>query len=79
MLIRVMYSDWRQDTVTPEQLDHLLTLKRVKKFKRFSGWVQVGSDRLRGAGGGLYSGPERRRMPNRSLSPLAAPDSHRQR
>ncbi len=78
MLIRVMYSDWRQDTVTPEQLNHLLALKRVKKFKRFSGWVQVGYDRLRGVGGSLYSGPERRRRPALPHSSLSPPDSHRQ-
>ncbi|WP_432822535.1 GSU3473 family protein [Trichloromonas sp.] len=60
MMIRVMYSDWRQDLVTPAALDRLLALKRVKKFKRFSGWVHVGHDRIRGAGGGRYGGADRR-------------------
>jgi len=60
MMIRVMYSDWRQDVVSPRALDRLLALKRVKKFKRLSGWVNVGCDPLRGMGGGHYDGPERR-------------------
>ena len=60
MMIRVMYSDWRQDMVSPEALDRLLALRRVKKFKRFSGWVRVGFDSVRGSGRGNYNGPERR-------------------
>jgi hypothetical protein len=60
MMIRVMYSDWRQDRVSPEALDRLLALKRVKKFERFNGWVHVGFDRIRGLGDERYSGPERR-------------------
>jgi hypothetical protein len=59
MMIEVMYSDWRRDVVGPEALDRLLALKRVKKFKRFNGWVNVGCDRLRGVGGD-YIGPDRR-------------------
>lgn len=60
MMIRVMYSDWRQDRVSPEALERLLALNRVKKFERLSGWVRVGSDRIRGLGGDRYAGPERR-------------------
>ena len=60
MLIQVMYSDWRQDKVSPAALERLLNLKRIKKFKRVSGWVRVGYDRIRGTGGGCYTGPERR-------------------
>jgi hypothetical protein len=52
MMIRVMYSDLRQDMVSPEALDRLLALRRVKKFKRCSGWVPVGYDRVRSTGGG---------------------------
>ncbi len=66
MMIRVMYSDWRLDMVSPEALDRLLALRRVKKFKRFSGWVHVGIDRLRGTGDECYSGPERRVSPPES-------------
>jgi hypothetical protein len=46
--------------VSPEALDRLLALRRVKKFKRFSGWVHVGFDSVRGTGRGSYNGPERR-------------------
>ncbi|OHB26622.1 MAG: hypothetical protein A2X84_04985 [Desulfuromonadaceae bacterium GWC2_58_13] len=60
MMIRVMYSDWRQDMVSAEALDRLLALKRVKKFKRFNGWVNVGYDSIRGTGGEGYKGPDRR-------------------
>jgi hypothetical protein len=60
MMIRVMYSDGRFDLIKPSALDHLLAQNCLASFQRSSGWVVVGRDPLRGAGGNAYRGPERR-------------------
>lgn len=61
MMIRVMYNDWRQDLVKPAILDQLIGDKKIRMFKRASGWVNVKYDRLRGMGMVQeYRGPERR-------------------
>jgi hypothetical protein len=60
MMIRVMYSDGRFDLVKPATLGLLLNRNALASFKRSTGWVVVGRDPLRGAGGCAYLGPERR-------------------
>lgn len=61
MMIRVMYNDWRQDLVKPTILDQLIGDRKIRMFKRTSGWVNVKYDRLRGVGlPDEYRGPERR-------------------
>jgi len=58
--IPVLFSDNHYKVVSGIELDQLLMLDRVKAFRRSTGWVIIGEDPLRGAGG-EYSGPERRR------------------
>jgi hypothetical protein len=60
MMIRVMYSDGRFDLVKASLLAQMLEGNRLASFKRADGWAVVGRDPIRGAGGGPYSGPERR-------------------
>ncbi|AMV70898.1 hypothetical protein JCM30471_27050 [Desulfuromonas carbonis] len=47
MKIRVMYDRHHQDTVNPEELAILIAERRIIKFKRFSGWVDVRTDPVR--------------------------------
>ena len=59
MLIKVIYQNDKHDMVKPVMLDTLLFANKIKKFLRSEGWVTVGVDKIRGAGG-YYEGPERR-------------------
>ncbi|MGA2151448.1 MAG: GSU3473 family protein [Geobacteraceae bacterium] len=70
MLIQVAYLDDRYDYLKEFQLDRLLELRQVVKFRRSSGWVQVGVDPIREGNKktGPYFGPERRTEKNRSTS-----------
>ena len=61
MLIRVMYDKNYQDMVAPEELEVLIAERRIIKFKRFSGWVDVRTDRVRKARRQESRVPERRR------------------
>jgi hypothetical protein len=61
MLIQVAYLDDRYDYLKDFQLDRLLELRQVAKFRRCSGWVKVGEDPIRqGNKNNIYYGPERR-------------------
>jgi hypothetical protein len=60
MLIQVLYDDNRYDYVKGFQLDRLLEVKKVQKFKRSSGWVTVGVDPIRWRTSPSYDGVERR-------------------
>jgi len=59
MYIPVVLRDGEELTVDKERFQYLLTSEKVLFFKRDSGWVVVGRDRLRGK---LipYQGKERR-------------------
>jgi hypothetical protein len=60
MMIPVMLKDGTDELVQPQVLDRLLDEDRVMFFKRSAGWVVIGRDPLRGMGGGVYEGTERR-------------------
>ena len=60
MLIQVLYDDNKYDYVKGFQLDRLLEVKKVQKFKRSSGWVTVGVDPTRWKKSLSYDGVERR-------------------
>ena len=60
MLIQVLYEDNRYDYVKGFQLDRLLEVNKVQKFKRSSGWVTVGVDPVRWTKSPSYDGTERR-------------------
>lgn len=49
MLIRVMYDKNHQDMVSPEDLGLLIEQRRIIKFKRASGWVDIRTDPVRKA------------------------------
>lgn len=57
MLIPVIYEDDSYDMVEDYLLNELIVTKRIKAFKRSSGWVRIGQDRVRKID---YTGPERR-------------------
>jgi hypothetical protein len=57
--IRVILQDGHEKEVKPFQLDKLIEVGMVKKFRRSGRWVTVGKDRIRGKDGN-YNGPERR-------------------
>ena len=70
MLIHVAYLDDRYDYLKEFQLDRLLELRQVARFRRSSGWVEVGIDPIREGNrkAGPYFGPERRTKMVRSMS-----------
>ena len=47
MLIQIEYNDNKFDFVKNSQLDRLLEMHRIHRFKRSSGWVTVGVDPIR--------------------------------
>jgi len=61
MLIQVNYTDDRYDFVKDFMLETLIASGAIAKFRRTSGWVQVGVDPVRRARPAApYSGAERR-------------------
>ncbi len=62
MLIRVMYKNNTYDMVKHTSLDHLIELRKIKKFLRAEGWAEIGEHRIRGMGG-VNKGSERRGTP----------------
>jgi hypothetical protein len=65
-----MYDLMDQDMVTPEQLDVLIARRRIIKFKRSTGWVDIRTGPLRGSRENGYRGPERRGRKGHPLPPL---------
>lgn len=57
MLIPVIYADDSYDLVEAIMLNELIINKKIKAFKRSSGWVRIGEDPIRKI---EYAGPERR-------------------
>lgn len=47
MLIHVMRNDNQYDFVMSFMLDNLIKKKEIVKFKRSTGWVTIGTDRIR--------------------------------
>jgi hypothetical protein len=47
MLIRVRYCDNSYGTVDDSQLETLISNDKIIEFRRASGWVRIGSDRIR--------------------------------
>jgi hypothetical protein len=63
MLIQVVFSDNHFGYFENYELDRLLELHQVARFRRSSGWVVIGVDPVRSEfiEPTPYSGPERRR------------------
>jgi len=47
MLIPVIYCDHSHDMIEPYLLSRMLRERKVRSFKRSSGWVRIGIDRIR--------------------------------
>lgn len=47
MLIPVIYFDHSLDTIESHTLTYLIREGKVRSFKRESGWVHIGKDRIR--------------------------------
>lgn len=60
MLVMVRYVDDEYGIVEDYCLDYLIATGKVIEFARSDEWVSIGRDRIRGAGGETYQGPERR-------------------
>jgi hypothetical protein len=61
MLIQVNYTDDRYDFVKDFMLETLIASGAIAKFRRTTGWVQIGVDPVRKARPGApYSGADRR-------------------
>jgi hypothetical protein len=60
-MLRVIYTDGTFDLVKDFMLRFLIESYEVAKFKRSSGWVEIGSPNVRGVGGeSNYCGSEKR-------------------
>lgn len=65
MLIQVNYTDDRYDFVKDFMLETLIASGAIAKFRRSSGWVQIGVDPIRKARpSASYQGVERRASQN---------------
>lgn len=60
MMVPVMLKNGMDEIVATQVLDRMLEADQVMFFKRSDGWVVVGRDTIRGMGGNLYRGRERR-------------------
>lgn len=60
MMIPVVYADGRHDMVKPTVLDRLIAEKKIVRFRRTSGWVNIATDPVRRPDRQMYSIPERR-------------------
>ena len=47
MLIQVKYHNGHKDAVTPKWLDRMIAARKIKAFRRSSGWVTLGVDPVR--------------------------------
>lgn len=61
MIMQVMYQNNKESRIDSKYLDQMIELNKIKMFMRSDGWVIVGMDKTRGAGG-IYNGPDRRGM-----------------
>ncbi|GFE58418.1 hypothetical protein AOG1_22980 [Geobacter sp. AOG1] len=59
MLIRAIYEDYTRGMIKDSYLDNLIRQGKIVGFFRTGGYVRIGHDPIRGAGG-EYRGPERR-------------------
>lgn len=60
IMISVIFNNGEFDVVSAETLEELINSRRIKKFKRSSGWAVIGVDLVRGMSPVVYCGEERR-------------------
>ena len=61
MLIKIQYHNDKFDYIKPWRLNRLIKANQIKAFCRRTGWVVIGTDRIRGVGRSNYQGPDRRK------------------
>jgi hypothetical protein len=59
MLIPVVLKDGKEELLSKDELQFLLTTQKIKFFKRSDGWAVLGRDKMRKQLGS-YNGEERR-------------------
>lgn len=62
MLIPVVYPSGQHDMVKSYLLNRLIQERKITKFKRVDGWIDIDSNQLRGKMRKLYDGAERRQL-----------------
>jgi len=68
MKVQILSHYDKIESVNVRDLRQLIAAGEVLAFRRAEGWVKVGSDAIRGDGGGDYNGPERRNFIQKALS-----------
>lgn len=68
MKVQVLSHYDKIEMVNVSDLRRLIAAGEVLAFRRSSGWVKVGADKIRGDGGEDYDGPERRNFKQKALS-----------
>jgi hypothetical protein len=58
--INVIYRNGVKDRISTALLSTLIDSKQIDHFERSSGWVKLELDPVRGMGGAVYYGTERR-------------------
>jgi len=65
MLIKVMHQDGTIGEIESYKLDALIHSKKIKKFRRSSGWVTIGIDPIREVGRDYLEAPEKEEFDKR--------------
>jgi len=68
MKVQVLSHYDKIEMVNVRDLMQLIASGEVLAFRRSSGWVKVGAEKIRGDGGEEYDGPERRNFKQKPLS-----------
>jgi hypothetical protein len=69
MLLQIVFEDDRFDYIKDTRLNDLIESRKIKKFRRSTGWVTVGVDPIRSSiNQSSFDGIERRAT-NAGLSP----------
>ncbi len=68
MKIQVMTHYDTIELIDARDLKCLIAERKILAFRRAGGWVKVGAEPLRGDGGAVYDGPERRNIIQKPLN-----------
>lgn len=76
MKVQVLSHYDKVEAVNVCDLRRLIAAGEVMAFRRSDGWVKVGSEPIRGDGGGEYDGPERRNFKQKALTEEQIRNAH---
>lgn len=68
MKIQIMRNYDTVEMVNARDLKQLIAAGEILAFRRADGWVKVGAEAVRGDGGKVYDGPERREIMQKPVS-----------